>query len=44
MSERDEGSAGLSLVVVVRDRRHLARVIRSVRTTQPVSRVVRLKG
>ena len=44
MSERDEGSAGLSLVVVVRDRRHLARVIRSVRTTQPVSRVVRLRG
>ncbi|MGH8586772.1 MAG: RelA/SpoT AH/RIS domain-containing protein, partial [Gammaproteobacteria bacterium] len=44
MSERDEGSAGLSLVVAVRDRRHLARVIRSVRTTQPVSRVVRLKG
>ncbi len=44
LSERTEGSAGLSLVVAVRDRRHLARVIRSVRTTKPVSRVVRIKG
>ncbi len=44
LSERTEGSAGLSLVVAVHDRRHLARVIRSVRTTKPVSRVVRIKG
>jgi RelA/SpoT family (p)ppGpp synthetase len=44
MSERDDRYASLTFVIAVRDRQHLARIIRTVRSIKAVSRISRTKG
>ncbi|MFH0341309.1 MAG: ACT domain-containing protein, partial [Chromatiales bacterium] len=43
MNEREDRIAALTLTVEVRDRLHLARVMRAVRRLQPVTRVIRTR-
>ncbi|MGH8555456.1 MAG: ACT domain-containing protein, partial [Gammaproteobacteria bacterium] len=43
MDEREDRIAALTLTVEVRDRLHLARVMRAVRRLQPVTRVIRMR-
>ena len=43
MNEREDQIGALTLTVEVRDRLHLARVMRAVRRLQPVTRVIRMR-
>jgi RelA/SpoT family (p)ppGpp synthetase len=43
MTDRDERYVTLTLVIAVRDRKHLAQVIRALRMLKPVSRISRTK-
>jgi (p)ppGpp synthase/HD superfamily hydrolase len=44
MEERDDQYVGLNLTVMVRDRLHLARIMRALRRLAPVTRVGRLRA
>ena len=44
MEERDGMTSAMTLVIDVRDRRHLARIMRRIRAMKSVMRITRTRG